>query len=257
MDLKNISKAELTEIRALNLIIKSGIFAELNNKFNKSAIDLKIKNKLVDVQYSGNYKKYGDVRIDLFSYFNWKKIEVDTRKAKFGDKWLQSIKNDILEDIKNLKSKKILKIFDKYIEKKKKYGKYIENKDNMSGVLYFIYDDQIEENIEKFKNQKISRIVYVPTKIILYELSLNNPDFINNWNNKNFQINDKKTNKLKDNYESAFIALNLKNLIKKYPNEIKEYKNKKDFIENFKKDFNKKMIQKKEKSSYKYLKNKF
>lgn len=221
---KNIN--DLFENRAVLLINSSqnNFIAKRNNLINNE-IDLVInKNTYIDVQYSFNFKKYGDIRIDVLSAFNFK----DDNKS--------------IELIN--KSNKI-SCFDDFEENFNvaKYGKYLDNNVNCSGIFYFLFDGDKPTtnnipNIEKIKNLKISKIVYMPTSVIKYELN-------NFWveNKKNFKINDKIKNNLNEKHLSAFVALNLNKMVKKY--EIPIFNNREDLKNNFEKYFTNTLIYKK------------
>ena len=72
MDLKYQEATDITERRAAKLLNNSGFKAKINNLKQQNNIDLLVDNRLVDVQFSFNFDKYGDIRFDLLSAFNWK-----------------------------------------------------------------------------------------------------------------------------------------------------------------------------------------
>jgi hypothetical protein len=251
MDLKNMTKVALVENRANAMINKSGLTSSLNNTSNKSAIDLIVSGELVDVQYSGNFKSYGDIRIDLFSAFKWDEKKKKEFQKRYSESWFKEIQKEMVRSIISQKKNangsemNIDTVFFDFMKKKpfdlnrtdKKNGKYINHEKEMIGVLYFIYNEKIEPKIDEFKKQKISKVVFVSTSAIMEEIGFNSKNFEKIWNNRNFQVNDKIKNTLNDTFESAFLAMSLPNLIKNHPLSVKEYSNISDFNKNFKNDF--------------------
>lgn len=209
---------DIFEDRAVLLINNSqnNFIAERNNLRNNE-IDLVInKNTYIDVQYSFDFKRYGDVRIDVLSAFSFK---------------------DDKNSLNLIKSSKKNNCFDDFSENLNigKYGKYLDSNISCDGVFYFLFNSSKPlinkiPDIEKIKNLKISKIVYIPTSIIKYELN-------NFWlDNKNkFKINDKIKNNLNENHLSAFVAFNLDSLVKKY--EIPIFHNREDLKNNFERYF--------------------
>ncbi len=187
-----------------------------------------------------NYEKYGDVRIDLFSAFRFKKDilknSILDEKGNYKKDALFKIAKEILYKSENMDRQEYKGISDVmrkfYIEPSFKYGKYTDMNNDMLGVIYYLYNDNKIE--DKFIPDKI---LFVSKDTILDILKENKNNFKNFWNIRNFKINDKKSNKLSDNFESAFIALNINFLCKKYDNGVKLYDSKNDFKANFKNDF--------------------
>lgn len=244
-DKRDLEKAEFIEKESLKMIEKTGLSVSKNNDNVKNGIDLMVDNELIDIQYSGNFNKYGDIRIDILSAFNWKKSVKDACKNK---KYLNyAIKLNILNEIQQTKrlqidgidtKKKVSEVLSSYIEpNNQKWGKYVNKNENMLGVLYFIYDESVYIDNEKFKEMTPSQYVFIEKSSIINELQFSNEDFNQVWCSNNFKINDKKKNGLNDSFESAFVAMNLERLKRKYPDNIKTYKTKEDFNKNFKKDF--------------------
>ena len=62
---------EFTENLANELFVSAGLNSRLNNTIDTSAVDILVDGIKIDVQYSNNYLKYGDFRIDLISAFNF------------------------------------------------------------------------------------------------------------------------------------------------------------------------------------------
>lgn len=184
------------------------------NNLNSNDIDLLLtKNNFsakVDVQYSFNFKKFGDVRIDL--------ISAGMRKQEFKDTPVTEL-NQIL-----LKSKNPMNTMEDFFDIKK-MGKYFQDQ-NTLGVFYWLYNQSKPSNlnVDFFKNTKISNMVFIPTSIILQELK-------NNTLNHIYKINDKTKNGLNEKHDSAFICLNVKSLCEKY--NIPLFSNKLDIIEKF------------------------
>lgn len=64
-----------TEQLAVNALQKCGVECHRNNIENKTAVDICTENGVkIDVQYSNNYAKYGDLRLDIISVFKPKNV---------------------------------------------------------------------------------------------------------------------------------------------------------------------------------------
>lgn len=203
------------ENRAVSLInAAQSMYKAKRNNLHSNGIDLIVNDsEYVDVQYSFNFKKYGDIRIDVLSAFYFK-----------------DNKQSALDYIKNSNNNNCFEDFNEKLTINK-FGKYLDSNVKCNGVFYFLFDeDKPTKNgypdIDKIKAMKISKIVYIPTKIINYELN-------NYWleNKSNFKINDKFKNNLNEKHSSAFVCFNLNRLINKY--EIPVFKNRDDLSNNF------------------------
>lgn len=186
-DNSKIRLSELSEKRAVSIFRWLGFTCHQNNISNQSNIDLIVDEKEIDVQYSFNFSKYGDIRIDLISFLE--------RHNK--NKFLTLLKDG---NIQNLSQNNI----------KLKFGKYFDD-NNMDGILYFLYNGAPISDYEQFKNTKIDGIIFIPKKIILQEILENIDQYI-----YKIKWNDKKKNNLSDNFLSAFIPINLSYLSNKY-----------------------------------------
>lgn len=206
MDLKYQDATDITERRAAKLLCNAGFKAQLNNIEKQNEIDLLVDNKQVDVQFSFNFDKYGDIRFDLLSAFQWN---------------LDSDKNQFLYDLKCGTPLKAAS--EQHIKSNKKYGKYFDQNNDMKGVLYFLYNGQMPSNKEEFINKPIFSIVYIPKTLIEKEILGNIKGHA-----KRTKINDKETNKLKDSFNSAFIPISVKYLVQKY--NLPMANNKEDFF---------------------------
>lgn len=202
------------ENRAVHLINSAQeTFQAKRNNINNNDIDLIInESSYIDVQYSFDFKKYGDIRIDVLSAFYFK-----DNKQNAMDHIIKSNNNNCFEDFNE---KLVIN----------KYGKYLDKSAKCSGVFYFLFDEKKPTkngfpDIDKIKSMKISKIVYIPTSLIEYELT-------NCWseNKLNFKINDKFKNNLNEKHSSAFICFNLNKLINKY--DIPVFKNREDLNKN-------------------------
>lgn len=227
---------DLFEDRAVSLIngTQSKFIAKRNNIENNE-IDIILNEKyFVDVQYSFDFYKYGDIRIDALSAFQ---LNNDFKNPLIA---LNHIKKDtkqsFFESIKEIASVQ-------------KYGKYLDPNTKCDGVLYFIFKESKPlinglPDFHKIKSMKISNLVYIPNTIIKQELDLN-------WLNlkRNFKINDKTKNNIKENHHSAFVCLKLNRLIKTY--DVPIYPNRETFNSLFPNYFEESLIIPKNKTKFK------
>ncbi len=170
-----------TENFTKDLLCKCGINTERNNLINKTAVDLIANNKKTDVQFSQNFRRYGDIRIDVISAGFISKTSILDTEYNF------------LNDIQRSKQIKIQKP-GKYFQKG--YAKYI---------FYLLYDDKISLDVSK-KLQKLPEgLLVLNVDEILEYIEKNNANFINR-----VIINDKRKNGIYENHISAFLPLSLK-----------------------------------------------
>ncbi len=171
-----------------------------NNKFSKDTdIDIALisngyKISEIDVQYTTNFSKYGDVRIDLMS--------CGYLKQNFSKMNVKSL-NNFLYYNKNIETFKDMFSI-------KKVGKYFQKSENnlFNGVFYFVFDDNVQKDLNTIKATNVNGFFFIPYRIILEE--------VRNNNNLIIKVNDKKANNLNDDFHSAFICLNAKKLLDKY-----------------------------------------
>lgn len=175
-------------------------YTVVRNNLKSNDIDLLVTDThqvtfKMDVQYSFDFKKYGDIRIDL--------VSAGIRTEKFKDIDALTLNTLLSKEIKPChKLKEMMDI--------KKKGKYFESNE-MKGVIYFLYDEAKPKNLtlDTFKKIQISKIVYIPTFILLNEINKPKIKHI-------VKINDKQKHLLHEKHDSAFICLNLKALISHY-----------------------------------------
>lgn len=191
------------------------VYVVKRNNLSSNDIDLRVCDNTgnmlctIDVQYSGNFAQYGDVRIDLMSA---------GRFIKANQQIWQTNK-----DIE--KSKNSLEYFTGLFHINK-YGKYFakENK-NMIGVFYYFYNDKIrEKELSYFIDREPDYIFFLPKRVVLKEIK-DNPNLI-------IKINDKKSNGIDETHHSAFACLQIKNLCEKYS--LKIFKTRDEMKSNFK-----------------------
>ncbi|WP_439290988.1 hypothetical protein [Lonepinella koalarum] len=71
-------KVEFTEKLAYRILLDCGISCYRNNLIDKTAVDIQTQQGIkIDVQYSQNFAKYGDFRLDIISAF-FPRIEKNT-----------------------------------------------------------------------------------------------------------------------------------------------------------------------------------
>ena len=164
------------------------------NDFDLIATDLNRRSTLIDVQYSFNLKRYGDLRIDLMSFGTLKPEHKKTEIAALNrDINNATYKYEKLKEIMNIGKKG--KLFDK----------------RLAGVFYFFYDGPNNaKTLDDYKNMKESCFFFLPQAVILNELKEKGSKIIT------LKINDKKKNNLTDHYHSAFMCINMDQLASKY-----------------------------------------
>lgn len=190
------------------------LYTVKRNNLNTNDIDLKVINNnqmicTIDVQYSMDFAKYGDVRIDLMS------AGVLTRNQH---KKIWQLNNDIKLSSNHLDEfKSLFKI--------QKYGKYFEKSvhQHLLGVSYCFYNGEFDKTLENFQNIPADFFFFLPVGVVLKEIR-ENPNIM-------IKINDKKKNGIKEAHHSAFICLNIDDLCKKYNLPI--FDSKENLIENF------------------------
>ena len=188
---------EDSAIKLLNF--ENNLFKVERNNQHSNDIDLKAlfgnEECLIDVQYSFNFKKYKDIRIDFMSSG---KINKDYQHIP-----IMYLNEQILLSPNRMKR------FHEIVDMKKG-GKFFQENINLLGVFYFLYDTPKpkEKALDVLKKEKISHICFIPFEVILNEMKTSN-EFI-------YKINDKKMNGIKESFESAFLCINLEKLSKKY-----------------------------------------
>lgn len=183
----------------LNPSLNNTPYQIIRNNLNTNDIDLKVLYQgtalplTIDVQYSMNFAKYGDVRIDMMSAGDL----VDNQNTEI---W--QLNKYIANSDNHLSAFKSLFTITKY-------GKYFdgENKDIL-GIFYYFYNGKFDKKLDNFKNNKVDFYFFLPKRVVLNEIR-HNP-------NITIKINDKKANDIDENHHSAFACLNVVALSKKY-----------------------------------------
>lgn len=159
-----------------------------NNLKNITDIDLKTENDVtIDVQYSNNFAKYGDVRVDVVSAYIQNNQECQKRTTHEGNNKVVSKKEELINTVaERLKGMKILK-----------FGKVLD--DNSPDILcYYFYDEKLKEMKD-------------PDKILITSSDSLVSYICNQSKNKiDIKINNKQG--LNDKHGSAFIPVNCKDL---------------------------------------------
>lgn len=188
-------------VRLLNKALPDGYTCKRNNETSND-IDLIIFNQgipvgVLDVQYSFNFAKYGDVRLDFVS----------------ASQKLVNEQIDVLN--KELRKQKNQMEYFNSVMKVKKYGKFFQenHKYPLLGVFYFLYEKEkpkswaLKDAMDV--NQKIDKIVFLPNSDVQLDLKKESKNY-------KIYINDKESNNLKDDYESAFLTIDLRKFVKVY-----------------------------------------
>lgn len=171
---KNIKHSETT---ACNILNSLGIKCSLNNTVNKNDVDIITdNNKKIDVQYSENFSKYYDYRLDIVSAF----------KPKDINKYAEYIYNDELSFFENFENKYKCTVIKK--------GKLFQ-KDYVDYLIILFYN--------KFYNSNTPDNILIFNKDNLLNYMQENKEQLFNQ----LKINDKDKHNLKDMHGSAFIPL--------------------------------------------------
>lgn len=184
----------------INQALENSSYKIDRNNLDSNDIDLKTIDKTtsnlyatVDVQYSMEFQKYGDVRIDLMSAGTLinninKEIWQLNKQIEFSENHLSEFKSLFTIN---------------------KYGKYFDkNAKNMVGIFYYFYKNKFTKNLEEFKTNKADFYFFLPKWVVLNEIRKNPKITI--------KINDKKANHIYETHHSAFACLNVNELIRKY-----------------------------------------
>ena len=202
----NYRKTQTDFIENLSVdILKSlGINAKRNNLNHIGNVDILVDGKVrIDIQYSQNFSKYGDLRVDFISAYS--------------------------KDIKGQENSKIT-IFKKFEEtyglKVDKVGKYFQD-DYLDAVMVLFYDNKL--NLQD-KEKQMPNSIMIITKNDIMEYVSNNAEQLF----KNIKFNNKEG--LGDTHGSAFLPIKVSDLevktncffgtiekLKESSDEIKQY----------------------------------
>tara|TARA_E500000178_G_C16988489_1_gene739573 strand:+ start:394 stop:1038 length:645 start_codon:yes stop_codon:yes gene_type:complete len=157
-----------------------------NNEIDILDFDLKVSDKLIDVQTSFNFYKYGDLRIDILSAFSFN----NNYSKTFPYKHVDLLNPSLLQNKLNIY----------------KYGKWFDER--LHGVIFLLFDSTRPKlssvsKYEEFINKNIKKIVY------LTRINLDNYLKQNKNNLQDIRVNDKKRNFINENHQSAFLPINL------------------------------------------------
>ena len=169
------------------------------NNIHHHDIDLKITKDAhrlctIDVQYSLDFRRYGDVRIDLMSagflrHHHHTPVSVLNRMIAQSDDHLDTFKSLFTIN---------------------KYGKYFDKSHahDLLGVLYYFYENTFEKRLDNFINTPCDFMFFLPKRIVINEIKTNPKLTI--------KINDKKSNHIHEAHHSAFACLSIDTLMTKY-----------------------------------------
>lgn len=184
------TKTNYTEELSVLILNELGINVKRNNLQNKTAVDLILENKIrMDVQYSQDFKKWGDLRIDFISAY----LSKDNKNVSNLDSL------NLKKEIKSL-FEKFQKDYDKKVVK---VGKYFQD-NYLDAVIILFYNEKLDINKPKEEN--------LPNKILIINKDNLLNYIVNNIDKLNIKLNDK--NGLGDKHGSAFIPVNVKSLVK-------------------------------------------
>lgn len=190
------NNTSVLEDRCYSLLKAIGLDVEKNNLENITGTDFKCGSQFIDFQYSCNFAKYGDLRIDAISAY----------KIKNGNsnKWFTNISK---VNVSNYKNSEFKKLMENWIDINK-WGKVLNSKisDHPKSLVYFIFNDA-EHDID-IKAAVPDLIYFVKTDDLRKYI-------VENWKyligQRRFMTNDKS--QIGDNHGSAFFAVNLNDLL--------------------------------------------
>lgn len=205
---------------ACNLLNEVGINCYLNNIDNITDVDIKTADGIrIDVQYSKNFDKYGDYRLDIISAYS--PINTHAQTGYIYDLNLNFEQN--FERKYQCKIDKIGKLFHKV--KEPSQGELI---DYLDALIVFLYHGT-EVNERSLHN--LNGILLITKKELIEFLKKNRVRVFNN-----IKINDKKKYALSDKHGSAFVPINV-NLLKAQTGclflTLNEFKNKASEIKKY------------------------
>lgn len=193
-------KTNVLEQRCLDLLNSLGFSAQKNNSVRITDIDICVKRPLgndiyVDFQYSADFNKYGELRVDYISAY--------TKNSGYLGRSNYDIEQSIKKSFcaKTIASKDMSQfdsILKKYIDIKKS-GKLLDA--NLSSIVYFIFnkpDDAVNE-------KDIPDIIVIAKRDKLLNYIKTNIEPLISANK--FKLNDKR--RVGDDHGSAFIAIPL------------------------------------------------
>jgi len=171
------TKTNYTENLSVKILFELGINAKRNNLLNKTAVDLIVGNHIrMDVQYSQDFAKWGDLRLDFVSaYFK------DDRN--YGS----SLSTGIFKEFEERFGFKVVKV-----------GKYFQD-DYLDAVIILFYNNKLDISIGGNYPDKILII----TKDELINFLNNNKEKIM----RDIKLNHKED--LGDRHGSAFLPVNV------------------------------------------------
>ena len=186
--ISNLDYQTDSEELALKFLQECGVQCHRNNIEDKLAVDLYTEDNIkIDVQYSNNYEKYGDFRLDIVSIYTPKNVTPNPNYRYNPNK----------NFIYNFKEKYNCNIM--------KNGKFFQ-KDYLDYFIILFYK-------QKYTNQVPDFVLLISKKDLIDYCKPRVPYLFNRikTNNKQTGFNDIG---LKDNYGSAFIPLNVHDLCK-------------------------------------------
>jgi len=171
------TKTNYTENLSVKILLELGINAKRNNLLNRTAVDLIVGSYIrMDVQYSQDFAKWGDLRLDFVSAY--------------------------FKDDKSFESSLTIEIFKEFEERfgfrVVKVGKYFQD-DYLDAVIILFYNNKLNISIEDNYPDKILII----TKDELINFLNNNKEKIM----KDIKLNHKED--LGDKHGSAFLPVNV------------------------------------------------
>lgn len=183
------AKTKAQERLGCEFLKELGHIVEPNNEIDLTDIDYVMPDgRLIDFQFSENFQKYGDLRIDLISAY----------RQGGGNRW--ALQDKIASEANRLNESSDIKHEISKILTVDKWGKYFEE-NGLSAVLYFMYNNRCGAGIAPDK------ILFVSAESVR--------DFVRkNWvrlaRRKMIRLNEKRH--LGDIHGSGFICVNYSDL---------------------------------------------
>lgn len=170
---------------ACDLLNKISINSKLNNLESKTAVDIITKDGYkIDVQFSKNFDRYGDYRLDIISAY-------DTQNSYVAPDYKYDIEISFKDNFEK-----------KFNCKVNKTGKVFQ-KDYLDALIIFFYNGKSVMN-----NQTLSGILIIKKDKLLTFLETNKIDLFNK-----IKLNDKSRYNLNDIHGSAFIPIKVSDLV--------------------------------------------
>lgn len=184
---------DFTEELANHIFKKAGVKSVLNNRQNKSAVDILVNDVIkIDVQFSNKYATYGDFRLDFISAFH------------YVNEPIAPVSSNIFGEFERIHNAKIYK-----------KGKYFEEPDYLDFVIIFFYNHTLlADRLPRLPDFNAIDVGFLPD----YTLIINSDALIKYVNENssrllhNVKINNKRGHNIYERHESAFLPVSTRDI---------------------------------------------